>query len=114
MARRTRPRGHIEERPNGKFRATVYAGIDPLTGKQRYLKETTDTEKQAQVALSKLLTQVDERRHPRSNITVRQAVDKWLDVAEHARSTRRRYDQLVRDYIEPTFGTRPIGELDPE
>src|SRR5687768_12095700 len=34
MARRDRrPRGHIEERPNGSFRAVVFAGIDPITKK---------------------------------------------------------------------------------
>lgn len=32
-----RSRRHIEVRANGKFRVKVYAGEDPLTGKQRYL-----------------------------------------------------------------------------
>jgi hypothetical protein len=27
------PRGHIHELPSGSFRAMVYAGIDPLTGR---------------------------------------------------------------------------------
>ena len=30
--RRHRQRGHIETPPSGRFRAIVYAGIDPLTG----------------------------------------------------------------------------------
>ena len=47
MARRTRARGHIEERPNGKFRAVVYAGKDPFTGRDRYLREQADNEKLA-------------------------------------------------------------------
>ena len=34
-ARRRRPRGHIETRPNGRFRAIVYAGVDPLTRQAR-------------------------------------------------------------------------------
>jgi integrase len=42
-ARKRRPRGHIEELAPGSFRATVYAGIDPINGKPRYLKETAKT-----------------------------------------------------------------------
>ena len=41
--RRRRPRGHIGTLPSGSFRAVVYAGADPLTGKPRYLRETTKT-----------------------------------------------------------------------
>jgi hypothetical protein len=36
---RRRTRGYIEDRPErakGRFRAVVYAGVDPLTGKSRY------------------------------------------------------------------------------
>jgi hypothetical protein len=38
--RQRRSRGHIEERSNFSFRALVYAGVDPLTSKQRYLRKT--------------------------------------------------------------------------
>src|SRR6266487_4524141 len=63
MATRThRRRGHVEERPNGSFRAVVYAGIDPLTHKPRYLKETAPTWGDAEEALTRLLRQVDEKR----------------------------------------------------
>ena len=71
MARRQRQlRGHIEERPNGTFRAIVYAGIDPLTKKPRYLKKTVPNEAQAQVELTRMQNQVDEQRHPRSSISI--------------------------------------------
>ena len=41
--RRRRARGHIGQLPSGRFRAIVYAGIDPLTRKERYLRETAKT-----------------------------------------------------------------------
>lgn len=113
-SRPRRPRGHVEARPNGKFRAVVYAGVDPLTHKQRYLKKTADTETQAYVELTKLQNQVDEQRHPRSNITVGQVVAKWLDIAELEDSTRERYEGLIRLYIGPTFGTLSAAKLDAE
>ena len=33
-------RGHIEQLPSGSFRVHVYAGTDPVTGRQRRLRET--------------------------------------------------------------------------
>jgi integrase len=33
-------RGYIEPLPSGSYRAVVYAGIDPLTGSLRYMRET--------------------------------------------------------------------------
>jgi integrase len=112
--RKRRPRGHIEERPNGTFRAIVNAGTDPLTGRRRTLKETAQTWDAAKKALTRLQNQVDEKRHPRSAITVAQAVDQWMDVAPLAATTRERYEDLIRLYIEPTFGAMPAGKVDAE
>lgn len=109
-----RPRGHIEERANGSFRATVFAGIDPVTGTRRYIKKTAATRREAEIELTRLQNQVDERRHPRSAITVSQALEQWLEVAEHEPSTRERYEQLIRLYIEPTLGKQPIAKVDAE
>jgi integrase len=115
MARRQRrPRGHIEERPNGSFRAIVYAGIDPLTRKARYLKTTVPTEAEAKVELTKLQNQLDEQRHPRSSITVGQVIDKWLEVAKLEDTTLQRYEGLIRMYLRPRFGHLPVGRLDVE
>lgn len=116
-AGKRRSRGSIETRPDrtkGKFRAVVFAGTDPLTGKARYLRKSADTYAEAQVELTKLLSQVDEHRHPRSAITVGQVIEKWLDVAELADTTRQRYDGLVRTYISPRLGALPAGRLDAE
>ena len=61
--RRRRPRGHIEQLPSGKYRARVYAGLDPLTRKKRYLLQTAPTYEAAQKAATKLQQQVDEPGH---------------------------------------------------
>ena len=112
--RRRRPRGHIEELPSGRFRATVYAGIDPLTGKQRYLKETADSHADAELALTRLQSRVDENRHPKSAITVGQAISRWLDVAKLEDTTRDRYEDLIRIYIRPRLSDLEAGKLDAE
>ena len=49
------------------------------------------THPEAKRLLTRLQNQVDEDRHPKSNITVRQAIAQWLDVAELENTTRERY-----------------------
>ena len=114
MARRRRARGHIEELPSGSFRAIVYAGVDPFTGRSRYLRETAKDYPAAEVALTKLQRQVDEDRHPKSAITVRKAIQQWLEVAKLEDTTRERYDDLIRLYVLPAFGDMQAGRLDAE
>jgi integrase len=41
-----RARGHIRQR-GSKFQVVVYTGVDPLTGRNHYLRETTDDEDKA-------------------------------------------------------------------
>ena len=112
--RKRRPRGTIGQLPSGSWRARVYAGTDPLTGKPRYLRETAETYAAAKTALTRLQYQVDEDRHPKTAITVRQAIDQWLDVAELEDTTRERYEDLIRLYIVPTLGDMLAGKLDAE
>jgi integrase len=50
--RRRRSRGHIRELPSGSFQAMVYAGIDPLTGEERRLRDAAPTYDEAQVLLT--------------------------------------------------------------
>jgi integrase/DNA-binding transcriptional regulator YhcF (GntR family) len=94
----------------------VSAGIDPLTGKRRFLRATAPTEKLAEKALTNLLHQVDQQTHARSDLTVGEVIEKWLTIKEpvHVRKTRVRTRQLVRDYIEPRFGSMKAAKLDAE
>ena len=110
--RSRRARGHIETLPSGSFRAVVYSGADPLTNKPRYLRETHKTHAAAQIALTRLQSQVDEERHPRTDLTVRQAVAQWLEVVDLADTTRERYDDLIRLYVLPVLGDRQAAKLD--
>jgi integrase len=112
--RNHRPRGHIEELPSGSFRAIVFAGVDPLTHKRRYLKQTASTRRAAEAALTKLQAQVDDGRHPKTNITFGEALDQWLDVADLAETTRDRYLDLIRLYIRPAFHAVPAAKIDAE
>ena len=109
--RTRRPRGHVETLPSGSFRAVVYAGTDPLTGRPRYLRETAKTYDEAEVARTRLQGQ---DRHPKTAITVDRAIAQWLEVADLEDTTRERYQDLIRLYIRPILGTVPASKLDAE
>jgi hypothetical protein len=106
--RKRRQRGYIEQLPSGNYRAVAYAGVDLLTRRPRYHRETVKTYDDAKKALVKLQSEIDEDRAPKSDITVRQAIDQWLDLAKLEDTTRERYQDLIRLYI--LLGRRPTGE----
>jgi integrase len=92
----------------------VCSGTDPLTRKARYLRETAGTHRDAEVALTRLLRQVDEDAHPKSALTVGRAIAQWLEVASLGETTRERYDDLIRIYIDPAFADVLAAKLDAE
>ena len=115
MARRKpQHRGYLEPLPSGHYRAVVYAGTDPLTGRLRYVRETCKTVDEAKAALSRLLCRVGERMHPKSAVTLGEAIEQWLDVAELEVTTRERYEDLIRLYIAPRLGAQQAARLDAE
>ena len=65
-----RPRGTITELSSGSFRLKVYAGVDPLTGKDHYLQDTAASARDAEEVRTWLLHQVDEPRQSRPKATV--------------------------------------------
>lgn len=116
-ARRTgRQRGSVEELPSGALRVAVYAGRDPLTGRRHYLREVIpagpSARSEAQKALRRLANQVDERRNPRTNATVDQLLERYLDQFDGAASTLKLYQGYVRNHIAPFLGRIKVGALD--
>lgn len=82
MARAHRQRGSIEELPSGAFRVRVHAGIDPLTRRPHYLRETVpagpQARREAERVRTRLLAQVDEHKNPKTRATLNQLLDRWL------------------------------------
>jgi integrase len=108
-------RGNIEER-GGAYRVRVYAGVDPVTKKPLYLRETIaagpDAKRKAEKALTRLQNQVDERRAPRTSATLDQLLDRYLELGlglEVAPGTRRDYASKASKHIRPILGPTPIA-----
>jgi integrase len=112
--RKRRQRGYIEQLPSGNYRAVAYAGVDLLTRRPRYQRKTVKTYDDAKKALVRLQNEIDEDKAPKSNITVRQAIEQWLEVAKLEDTTRERYQDLIRLYVLPTFGHLQAAKLDAE
>jgi integrase len=108
-----RQRGHIRRR-GGSFQVLVYAGIDPLTGKDHYLTESTRDEAEARKILTRLLGAVDERRNPRTKATLGAALESWLRTHEAEETTLDGYRGYIRRTISPALGDVPISKITPQ
>jgi hypothetical protein len=63
--------GHIEQPPSGSWRAKVYAGKDPLTGREIRFRKPRKTEVEAQIELGKLLALARAGRQPDLDVSGR-------------------------------------------
>jgi integrase len=111
-----RRRGSIDPLPSGALRVRVYAGKDPLTGRRHDLIEVVPAgpkaAAQAEAARTRLLNQVDERRHPRTNATVDQLLDRHFELAKLEPTTRSAYLGYANKHIRPLIGAVKVGTLD--
>lgn len=109
--------GNIEER-GGALRVRLYAGLDPVTGRQSYLRATipgTDEAawRSARKKLTEFQAQVIKQRNAPTSVTVAYAVDEWLRTSEVEDSTRAGYVNYIERYIRPVLGTLGVRKLDP-
>jgi integrase len=104
-------RGHVRKRGESSYQAIVYAGIDPVTKRQRYLRETARTQREAERALTRLLGQVDEQRTPNTSATVGYLLDRWLELAQLELTTRDTYQAYIRRHVRPALGAMPLRKL---
>jgi integrase len=118
VRRRTRARGSIDILPSGALRVRLYAGQDPLTKKRHVLVETIpagpEAQKQAEAALDRMHLEVSERRSPRTNATVDQLLERYLDQFSGGENTLELYRGHVSNHISPLLGPLKVGQLTPE
>ncbi|GAB3446276.1 tyrosine-type recombinase/integrase [Actinophytocola sediminis] len=110
-----RRRGRIEER-GANLRVVVYAGLDPVTGRRAYLRETVKgndraARKRADKVMTRLLSRVDQQRSTESSIPLGKVIDEWLRVAELEDSTREMYRGYLNRNIRPVLGAIPARKL---
>ena len=115
---RKRRRGIIDRLPSGALRVRVYAGVDPLTGRRLDLVEIIPPGPKAatlaETARTRMLSQVDERRNPRTNATVDQLLDRYLETLDVGRTTHRMYTGYLEKHVRPFIGRIKAAALDLE
>jgi DNA-binding transcriptional regulator YhcF (GntR family) len=105
------PSGHIEQLPSGSWRAKVYAGKDPLTGRQIRFRTTRKTEVEAQIELGKLLALAQAGRQPDSDVTVAELLDEYVPVAGWDVSTTETNLGYIRRTIKPALGMKEVRKV---
>ncbi|HYZ08563.1 MAG TPA: hypothetical protein VE709_08255 [Pseudonocardiaceae bacterium] len=112
-AGRGRERGHIRKRGKS-YQVLMYAGTDPLTGRELRLVESTTDEGEAHRILNRMRAEVEARENARTRATLGAALDKWLEVHEAEQSTLDGYRGYIRRSIEPALGDEAVGKITPQ
>lgn len=110
-----RRRGSVRVR-GGSLQVRVFAGVDPVTGRDRYLSETvrgTDraARREAEKAMARLQAEVDSQRSARTSVSLGYLLDEWLQTVELEDSTRETYVGNIERTIRPTLGPVSIAKL---
>ncbi|WP_326957614.1 tyrosine-type recombinase/integrase [Amycolatopsis sp. NBC_01286] len=109
-SRRSRHRGSIDRLDSGSLRVRVDAGADPITGKRHrptvIVPPGPDDEHQAEVALTRLLNEVDEQRHPKTKVDIGHLVLNYQDERKAARTTIEKDGSLIARHIIPYIGSK--------
>lgn len=113
-----RARGSIDELPSGALRVRVYAGVDPVTKRRHTLTEIVPAgpgaDRRARAARDRLISQIEERRNPRTNATVNQLLERYLEQLDAAPRTKELYRGYVRKHIAPLIGSQKVSAVDAE
>jgi integrase len=110
-------KGHIRVRTGAKGEAwevRAYAGLNPETGKARYVTRTVRTGKRdAQRLLNHLLGEIDRGAYGGPDATMADLFERWrqASVADWSPSTAAAYEVLVRLHILPAIGAVAVRDL---
>ncbi len=89
----------------------MYAGVDPLTGKDLRLVESTTDPKEAERILTRMRAAVEAQKHARTRATFGSAFEAWLRVHEIEVNTRVGYEGYFRNHIASALGAVPISKI---
>jgi integrase len=103
--------GHLEQLPSGSYRVHVYAGTDPLTGRELRHRQTVKTEEQARIVLGKLLERASAGQMPETGVTAAELLARYMEVGEFDVSTRETYEGYIRRTILPALGSMELRRL---
>ena len=89
----------------------MYAGKDPLSGREIRFRKTRKTEVEAQIELGKLLALARSGRQPDSDVTVAELLDAYVPVAGWDVSTTETNLGYIRRTIKPALGIKEVRKV---
>ena len=110
--------GQIIPKGERKWLVRVFMGRDSETGKKNYYsKQINGNKKDAQKFLNGVLRELDLGTFIEpSPMTVKEYMDKWLEIAAKPRLSERTfvdYEDLIRRYVRPSIGKKKLSDLRP-
>lgn len=106
-------KGHLRKRGNS-WELRVYAGLDPITGREIYRTRTfRGGKREAEDALGKFVQEVAGGGHSAGDATLGDLIARWFEFAKDdlSPSTVFGYQHYIRRYIEPTLGPVRLQRL---
>ena len=89
----------------------MYAGKDPLSGRELRFRKTRRTEVEAQIELGKLLALARSGRQPDSDVTVAELLDQYVLTAGWDVSTKETNLGYIRRTIRPSLGIKEVRRV---
>jgi integrase len=90
-------------------------GIDQVSKRRHYLREVLpagpSAAKEADGAMRRMASQIDERRYPRTSATVDQMLDRYFELVDLEQNTVTTYAGYAGRHIRPLIGRVKLGEL---
>jgi integrase len=106
-------KGHVRRRGNS-WELRAYVGVDPTTGRPKYLTRTfRGGKREADEALARFVTEVSGGGHAAKDTTLSELIRRWLDLVREdlSPSTVCGYERIIRSYIEPDIGRVSLAKL---
>ena len=92
----------------------MYAGTDPLTGRELRLVESTTDEGEAHRILNRMRADVEARENARTRATLGAAFRQVAEVHEAGQSTLDGYRGYIRRSTKPALGEETVGMITPQ
>ena len=102
-----------EIRP-GRWECRVYDGLDPNTGKSRYISRTVDatSRRGAQKAANELAREREAERHVGEDETFGEFLDRWFAGKKlNLSGGGDTYETMIRVWLKPSLGARMLRSL---
>jgi integrase len=107
-------RGHLRQRGADSFQLIVYAGRDPVSGKDRYIRRAfRGSKRAAQQALARLVTEVGDGEHVGTDATFAELLERWyeLGAADWSPATAREHRSIIDRHLKPVLGAKAVTKL---